>query len=185
MDYDRVISEFNAKRHSASDAIFSPCEKYRYALIRNWACGHSLFTDAEHSDEFAAFCCLNPSKADATRNDPTVVRCSNFAKAWGYGGFVMLNAFAYRATDPREMKRQPDPVGPSNDAMLQQVTEMAGIVVAGWGTHANFLGRQKQLLDMLPKHCSLHHLGLTKDGLPSHPLYLKADTQPTLWIPRQ
>jgi hypothetical protein len=29
---------------------------------------------------------LNPSIADETKNDPTIIRCIDFAKTWGYGG---------------------------------------------------------------------------------------------------
>jgi hypothetical protein len=62
---------------------------------------------------------LNPSTADHRKLDPTLRRVRNFAQKWGLGGFVMLNLFAYRATEPRDMKRAEDPVGPKNDRYIR------------------------------------------------------------------
>lgn len=156
-----------------SGAIFSRCKLYRYSLWRRWSEGC-------HPDHMVAFIGLNPSTADETKNDPTVRRCINFAKDWGFGGMVMLNAFAYRATDPREMKRQPDPVGPWNDVALLEISRVVARVVCCWGAHGAWYGRQSQLLDLL-KDRELYHLGLTFAGCPRHPLYLASDTQPVVW----
>ena len=61
------------------------------------------------------FVLLNPSTADEIKDDPTVAKSRRHAAGWGYGEVIILNAFAYRATDPRNMKAQPDPIGPKND----------------------------------------------------------------------
>ena len=61
---------------SKNDAKFSPCRKYRYVLCR--VC--------DRTKPFAMFIGLNPSNADETKDDPTIKRCLNFAKSWGYGG---------------------------------------------------------------------------------------------------
>lgn len=108
-----------------------------------------------------AFIGLNPSTADETKDDPTVRRCIRYAQDWGFGGMVMLNAFAYRATDPSEMKRQPDPVGPDNDACLFEASTLFAQMVACWGAHGVWLGRQEQLAELL-KGRRVFHLGLTK-----------------------
>ena len=89
-------------------AVFSPCRTYRYALSRVWAA----------DKPYALFIGLNPSTADETLDDPTIRRCIDFAKRWGYGGLVMANLFAYRATNPSEMKAATDPVGVANDEWL-------------------------------------------------------------------
>jgi hypothetical protein len=60
-----------------------------------------------------AFIGLNPSTADETTDDPTVRRCVGFAKRWGYDRMVMLNAFAYRATDPKALYALTTTVGVS------------------------------------------------------------------------
>lgn len=147
-------------------AVFSANRKYRFELWRRWSSG-----------PFCMFLCLNPSTADETLNDPTVTRCINFAKAWGFGAFVMTNIFAFRATDPRVMKAEADPIGFGNDDTINRLARKAGIVVAGWGVHGAHLDRGLDVAAMLPPGM-LKCLGYTKDGDPRHPLYLRADSRP-------
>lgn len=123
----------------------------------------------------AAFICLNPSTADETNDDPTVRRCIRYAKAWGMSGMFMLNIFAYRATDPKEMMTQDDPVGPYNDMYIKNRTSISTIVIAAWGTHGVYKNRETEIMKMLP---DLKCLKVTKDGHPAHPLYLKKDLEP-------
>lgn len=121
---------------------------------------------------------LNPSTADETNDDPTIRRCIGFAKAWGFSGLVMTNLFAFRATDPKDMKRAADPVGTENDETLVKLAACCGLVVAAWGAHGSYRGRDREVRALLP---NLHYLKLTKDGHPSHPLYLPGDLTPQLW----
>jgi hypothetical protein len=78
-------------RTSLKIANFSTCRTWRYTLTRQWSFVHPL----------AMFIGLNCSTADETQDDPTVRRCMGFARDWGYGGLLMTNLFAFRATDPR------------------------------------------------------------------------------------
>lgn len=118
---------------------------------------------------------LNPSTADETEDDPTLRRCINYAKSWGYGGVCMTNLFAYRATEPSDMKNAKDPVGANNDKWLLKIAKDSSIVIAAWGNDGNFLNRSKSVVKKLPK---LHCLKLNKSGEPAHPLYQKANLQP-------
>jgi hypothetical protein len=120
---------------------------------------------------------LNPSTADEVTDDPTLTRCINFAKSWGFGGVCMTNLFAYRATDPKDMKSQKDPIGAENDFWLNKLANDAGIVVAAWGNDGSYLSRSNMVVEMLP---NLHYLKMNKSGEPAHPLYLKADLIPVL-----
>lgn len=147
------------------DTIFSPCREYRYTLYREWGEGNRI----------VAFVGLNPSTADEIKNDPTVTRCINYAKKWGYSGMYMMNIFAYRATDPRVMKAHSEPIGSENDHYLSLVAREADIVVAAWGTHGKHLNRGQAVKNLIP---GLHCLRITKDGHPSHPLYLPSDLVP-------
>ena len=149
-----------------SPATFSPCRSYRYSLWREWG---------EGSLGYAMFIGLNPSTADETRDDPTVRRCINFAKDWGFGALCMTNLFAFRATDPTVMKVQADPNGPENNATLKKLARDASVVVAAWGAHGSHMGRDKEVVAMLP---GLKCLALTKDRLPKHPLYLLKTLRP-------
>jgi hypothetical protein len=150
-----------------SAAIFSRCRTWRYSLVRQW----------DPTVQTVVFVGLNPSTADETVDDPTIRRCIRFAREWGYGGLVMCNLFAYRATDPKDMKAAEDPVGPENDDYLRSCAQRAGLVVAAWGAHGGHLGRAQQVVDAgLLGNFTV--LGLTKDGHPRHPLYMRADCRP-------
>ncbi len=148
-----------------SGALFSPDRVHRYTLWRIW----------DKEKPYAAFVGLNPSTADETKNDPTVTRCINYAHDWGFGGLVMLNIFAFRSTDPKNLYSCKDPIGPENSFYIQKVSKEAGLTVAAWGNHGIFLSRGREALSLLTKpHC----LKLNKSGCPSHPLYLKKNLKP-------
>lgn len=125
-----------------------------------------------NGSKYAMFIGLNPSTADETKDDPTIRRCIGFAKAWGYGALCMTNLFAWRDTYPAGMKLAADPIGEENDLWLQRVAMSAGIIIAAWGTHGNFKSRNEAVIGHLSGFAELHHLGLSKDGHPRHPLYL-------------
>lgn len=122
---------------------------------------------------------LNPSTADETNDDPTIRRCIAFAKSWGHEALCMTNLYAFRATDPNDMFAAKEPIGAQNDSFLRDMASRAGIVIAAWGVHGAHRGRGTAVQKMLSP---LHVLKLTKDGHPSHPLYLKKDLQPFPWV---
>jgi hypothetical protein len=155
---------------TTGEAEYSSCERYRYTLTRTM--NPALVGDDRRT---IAFVGLNPSTATESKDDPTVRRCAGYAAREGFGRFVMLNAFAYRATDPKDMKAQADPVGPGNDAALARVARDADLVVLAWGAHATHLGRHDAVLALLDGLCEPVCLGVTKAGMPRHPLYLRAD----------
>jgi len=169
-----MITRHHMKGDAESTAVYSDCESYRYLLTRVWnAVGQK-----------ALFVMLNPSTATEAQNDPTVERCERRARALGFGAFRVVNIFAFRATDPRVMRAQPDPVGPANDAAIgQSAAEWADRIVCAWGTHGAFLDRGPRVERLLratgrPLYC----LGLTQDGHPKHPLYIGYGTQPEPWL---
>jgi hypothetical protein len=147
-------------------AIFSPCRTWRYELRRTWSVTPP-----------ALFVGLNPSTADERLDDPTIRRCVRFARDWGYGGLVMANLFAFRSTDPRALALVGDPVGPDNDMVLRRLAREAGVVVAAWGVHGVLNCRAQVVVDV-GLLGSFTVLGLTKDGHPRHPLYMRADSRP-------
>ena len=92
-----------------SEAVYSACEKYRYALTRVWdAKGKRLL-----------IIMLNPSKATERANDPTIERCERRARALGYGAFRVCNLFGLRETDPAKLKRARRPEGPDNTDQIR------------------------------------------------------------------
>jgi len=159
----RNIGEYVLK----TDAILSDCRKYRFALWRTW----------DDSKPYAMFIGLNPSTADETLDDRTIIRCIKFSKDWGYGGLCMANLFSYRATVPGDMMAAEDPVGKSNDEWLLKLAESAGVIVAAWGNDGEFMGRSRKVRELIP---NLHCLKENKSGEPAHPLYLKSELKPVL-----
>lgn len=143
-----------------STAVFSDCRLYRYTLRRRWSPG-----------VLGGFVMLNPSTADEFKNDPTIRRCMGFAMREGWGGLVILNLFAFRATDPKDMTKAVDPIGPENDRILIAASqEIDGPLVAAWGAHWLAAVRSKAVVAALSR--PLVCLGKTADGSPRHPLYV-------------
>lgn len=148
-----------------SGAALSECRHYRFALWRIW----------DEARPYVLFVGLNPSTADEKYDDPTIKRCINYAKDWGYGGIYVANLFAYRATNPKEIYLKNDPIGANNDDWLKKLSHEAGITVAAWGNHGLFLGRSKVVSKQLK---NLYALKINKSGEPAHPLYLPATSKP-------
>ncbi|MFZ5963467.1 DUF1643 domain-containing protein [Thalassococcus sp. BH17M4-6] len=161
------------RRHTldgaASRALYSPCARYRYALERRWGEGGAVL-----------FVMLNPSTATELRNDPTIERCERRARAMGYGALMIGNLFAWRATRPADLRAAPDPEGPENAAVLADMIGRAALTIAAWGVH----GAHREAAQRFARYSApLHHLGLTKDGHPRHPLYVSYTTGPQPWLP--
>lgn len=150
------------------DAYLSKCRKYRYSLLREW----------DNNGKTCVFIGLNPSTADEENDDPTLRRCIKFAKDWGYGKLIMVNLFAYRATNPLELKKVVDSIGNENDKILLESCLNADLVIAAWGNNGSLNNRNIYVKDLLNNHITLKCLKITKTGNPSHPLYL-----PLLSIP--
>lgn len=160
------------------DTVFSPCRKYRYTLWRKVPVSFT-FEPRACTGSVVMFIGLNPSTADEVKNDPTIRRCIDFASRWGFPHLCMCNLFGYRATEPRDMKAQPDPVGPENDHWICEVAKDAGLIVAAWGTLGTHLDRNRKVLGLLAGLGKpVHLLKRTAAGHPSHPLYLPADLEP-------
>jgi len=147
--------------------ILSECRNYRYVLWREWDMTNPTY---------AMFVGLNPSTADEVEDDPTIRRCVDYAKQWGYGALCMANLFAYRATKPAVMKAHPKPVGVDNDRWLVELAKNAGVVVAAWGLGGVHLARDKAVEVLIGNKLSC--LKLTKGKYPGHPLYLKRTLKP-------
>lgn len=161
--------------HEVGQAYFDDERIYRYALSRVW----------DVKKPMMLFIGLNPSTADENALDPTLRRVIGFAMREGCGGLWMGNAFAFRATNPKNMMFAADPVGPDNDSWLLDMARWCSLHVVGWGTHGNFKGRDMRVRHLLSGF-KLECLGVTKAGLPKHPLYLASAAplqtfQSSLW----
>ena len=153
-------------------AIISECGQYRYTLMRG---------NGDAGGARLCFIMLNPSTADADEDDPTIRRCLGYMEAWGFSELLVLNLYAYRATDPRDLFSVKDRHGPENDEYIRTLLPICDFVVCAWGNNALVPDQQRFIQLAKQLEIPLHYLELTKMGRPAHPLYLKSDLSPSLW----
>lgn len=148
-------------------AWISECGKYRYRLTRRFGEGPDL-----------VFLMLNPSTADAEQDDPTIRKCLGFARRLGYGGIVVVNLFALRATDPAALWKAPtgEREGPANWAICQSTIRDADVVLA-WGAHARRVPEKTLHISTYAEQNARRVIVLRRlsDGTPAHPLMLPYD----------
>lgn len=166
-------------------AYLSEDKLYRYTLRRD------LGTPLTSRWPVVLWIMLNPSTADATQDDPTIRRCMGFSTAWGASRMYVVNLFALRATDPKDLKAARHPVDLANGGvndfciglMAHKTWHEGGAVIFAWGAHGSFRGRSEKVQRLLKinewlKSYSPLCLGQTKHSEPKHPLYLSRDTEP-------
>lgn len=153
---------------TSSGAILSECGRYRFRLWRRWKSGF-------YARPTLGFVMLNPSTADHAEDDPTIRRCIGFAKDNGFSAIHVVNLFAWRATDPDELKSAEDPVGRLNDSFIENAALSSSRLVAAWGA-----AKVPRIEERAEKAATIAWdvgrplvcLGTTKAGAPRHPLYL-------------
>lgn len=124
---------------------------------------------------------LNPSTADAEKDDNTIRRCRHFAKREGATHLIVVNLFAYRETSRKKLweaaKEGTDIIGPENDEyIIHAVKECFNKpVLAAWSSDTKAVDRGKIVKKMVGSIADLYCLGMTKEGHPRHPLYLEND----------
>jgi hypothetical protein len=166
-------------------ALFSPELKplHRYVLRRD------LDHIGDNPGGVVVSIGYNPSMANAYINDPTITTECNLCRAWNKYTFIKVNLFAGIATDPDDLEKMDDPIGPENDRIIKLAAIYAqnknGMILATWGTpkgrentKRRFYERERQVLEM---GLTLWVIRLTKNGHPAHPLYSPATTQAFLW----
>lgn len=137
---------------------------HRYTLHRNWIGNGSIVN----------FLMLNPSTADDILDDQTIRKCCGFAKRWGFGGIVVTNLFAYRATKPVDLwsaasANWSHALGERADEAIESAAKSADIVVAAWGAHKKAKPRADAVMSLIVPSIDLYCIGLTSGGFPLHP----------------
>lgn len=156
--------------HGEATALFDPTFTYRYRLTWRWGAGPRV-----------TFIMLNPSTATEQQADPTIRRVWQFARDnWAPGRLDVVNLYALRATDPRQMVRHPDPIGPDNDELMLKTAADSDVVIAAWGRNRRARGQHVRQV-LANADIPLHVLRLNRDGAPAHPLYLPAYSTPRRW----
>lgn len=137
---------------------------YRYSLWREW----------DSDRPCLLWVLLNPSNADASKDDPTLRRCLAFSRSWSFGSLEIVNLYAWRSSVPQALVSAENPVGDHNDRYIQEAAQRAAKVVVAWGAYKPLRGRDRAVIALLAQ--PLWCLGTTRDGHPHHPLYIKGDT---------
>lgn len=153
--------------------MISDCGKYRYQLWRK-------IPQPLRWIKTVTFVMLNPSIADAEIDDPTIRRCKAFSKANGFTDMYVVNLFAYRATDPKELAFVDDPHGPKNSQYTWDAINKSTTTILAWGAHP----MAKKARQNFNNNGDFYCLGMTKDGSPRHPLYVKSDQPIIEWLGR-
>ncbi|TKB45689.1 DUF1643 domain-containing protein [Thalassotalea mangrovi] len=148
-----------------AEANISDCGKYRYWLSRIW----------DESKPIGCFICINPSKATAIYSDQTMGNCNNLAAAWGWGGFYIVNLFAFMATDQSDLKKQRDKVGPLNNKAIKYICEKSDVLVLAWGNE--YKSRAREVLSLLVDK-NLFCIQRNKGGGFLHPNRIKYENFP-------
>jgi hypothetical protein len=164
----KIVNAVKPGLFGSSWGIFSECDRYRYLLA---------VPTGETNERIAAFVLANPSTATPDKLDPTLTRCREYARRWGFGWLWVVNVRAWRETDPEKVPADPQAIGPENSTSIVRACLSSELVVCGWGNLAGTLGPQTLQLIRISETVP-HALKLNKDGSPAHPLYLRSDAVP-------
>ncbi|MBY3432658.1 DUF1643 domain-containing protein [Rhizobium laguerreae] len=153
-------------------ATFSDCGRYRPLLWRTWddapLAGHVLWIG------------MNPSTADGSVDDPTVRRECDFTAAWGYGVYRKCNVMDFRATQPKALlEAGVVPRSEINLSLIVDQARSAKIVILAFGAlHKKLSHYGTDVVCALEaENIEAYCLGVTANGSPKHPLYLRKDAE--------
>lgn len=159
-------------------AVISDCGRYRYRLEREG-----------RGDGQTTIIMVNPSTADAEKDDATIRKLRGFGERYQWGRIVVGNLFAYRSVDVRELATAANPIGPDNDAHLMDMLREADRFIVAWGPASKL---PKRLRTRYRRVLELAHMVSrqpmsigkpAKDGHPCHPLMLPYSLELQPWMP--
>jgi hypothetical protein len=148
--------------------VYSADRRYRWQFDRRWSEGRTI-----------TWIGLNPGTGDTDgAHRPTLRRMVTLSRASGYGSLIVVNLFAWRGRDPKELREQADPIGEYNDATIAAATSpsISDMTVACWGHHGRLNDRARYVLEEVVEG-DVYCLGITKHGEPRHPLYVPTDAR--------
>lgn len=142
-------------------ADFSHDGTYRYRLWRIW----------DESKPIAMVIGLNPSTANADKDDATISILKRMLPILGYGGFYMMNCWAYITSKPALLMHNPVSDEWNNNVLTTTAASCSDVIFA-FGTFKVIKekGRDRELMEMFP---NAKCFGKSKDGSPIHPLAMQ------------
>lgn len=154
-------------------AMLSDCGSYRYTLKRSWGAGKSV-----------CFIGINPSTADSEEDDATIRKMRGFSKKLNCESFSVVNLYAYRSTDVKNLGSNncPLPVDHTNMYYIKDALLSSDVIIPCWGNITKIPKELRGILDYLSVILERNNikcwcLGKTKSGCPKHPLMLSYETE--------
>jgi hypothetical protein len=172
------------------EALISACGTWRYTLLRLW----------DDQRPVLVVVMVNPSTADGTVDDPTILTLMKRAVRWGFGGILVVNLLALRSSTQEALHKHEDPTGPDNPEWLREALTYAsrttGWVLVAWGNGGGIVlpGSHWSEADIFMDHFAGYEdedgqplefrcLGVTQSGAPKHPLARGKHRVPNDFIP--
>ena len=146
-------------------------DNYRFWLSRAWGPGPSL-----------GIVGLNPSDADAKRDDPTMLREIGFAFRWGFGSLIKFNIYPFISANPDAMRKwleTSDDDHSAREAKIRNMEDAAARLLtvdkiwAAWGNGAEQADLDYlhwALTDDQSRSVTLWCIGRNQNGSPKHTL---------------
>ena len=150
-------------------AFFTPDGLHRTCLWRIWDTDKNL----------VVYIGLNPSTANANKNDPTITRLIQLTKDNGYGGFYMHNLFTLISSKPKALygKAREEVIHPDHEGVFEHNLARVKTVVFCWSTIADRKELHWRALEIMERFPNALCFGRNQNGSPKHPLYLPSDTK--------
>lgn len=143
----------------------------------------------------------NPSTADGLQDDPTTRWWNAWFQLFGFGGYVAVNLYPWRSSDPAEVYRRVDGIDGgdwaardelyySNLDVVVREAKRANQVFVCWGAIArecNWLDHViEEIQSGVAPYPDLWCWGKTASGAPKHPMArgahrIPSDQKPILW----
>lgn len=119
---------------------------------------------------------MNPSYADCSEADRTVLRLVAASEALGHDGWILLNLYPERATSPRDLRPFDEGLWRANLAAIDEVLQRFGVreVLGAWGNPPTATIRRARALlvpALAERGVRVFCFGeLTAQGEPRHPM---------------
>lgn len=134
---------------------------------------------------------VNPSTASPGENnlDPTIRRVRTLVNEYGCDGWIMVNLYPLRATDPKDLPKEADKRLLENNLSVLKAVEKSYYIEKIWAAWGNIIDTRFYLGDALydiqenlESEQWAYRGTLTKQGNPRHPLYMKSGEE-FKWFP--
>ena len=159
---------------TTADAVFDG--RHRLRLERTW----------DASLPRLGWVMLNPSVADAEADDPTIRRCTGYARDWGYGSMIVGNLFTRIETDSRLLFSHRRRNHRDATTYLEQLADETDLIVCAWGALPAARERAAAVAEiLLQSHEALYALAINATDDPLHPLRKRKSLTPIVWKSRE